>query len=105
MNFVLDGRPGTLRLAARVEDPRSGRVLEVYTTAPGVQFYSGNFLSGGFVGKHGIVYRQGDAVVLEPQDFPDAPNHANFPSARLNPGETYHNVIVYRFAVTHRAFR
>ncbi len=100
MNFVLDGPAGALRLAARVEDPRSGRVLEVDTTAPGVQFYSGNFLTGTFVGKHGIVYRQGDAVVLEPQDFPDAPNHANFPSARLNPGATYHNVIVYRFSVT-----
>jgi aldose 1-epimerase len=99
MNFVLDGRPGTLRLAARVEDPRSGRVLEVYTTAPGVQFYSGNFLGGAFVGKHGIVYRQGDAVVLEPQDFPDAPNHPNFPSATLDPGATYHSVIVYRFSV------
>jgi aldose 1-epimerase len=99
MNFVLDGRPGTLRRAARVEDPLSGRVLEVYTTAPGVQFYSGNFLSGTVIGKYGIVYRQGDAVVLEPQDFPDAPNHANFPSARLDPGATYHNVIVYRFSV------
>ena len=99
MNFVLDGRPGTLRLAARVEDPRSGRVLEVYTTAPGVQFYSGNFLTGTFAGKHGILYRQGDAVVLEPQDFPDAPNHPNFPSATLEPGATYHNVIVYRFSV------
>ena len=99
MNFVLDGRPGTLRLAARVEDPRSGRALEVYTTAPGVQFYSGNFLTGTFAGKQGIVYRQGDAVVLEPQDFPDAPNHSNFPSARLDPGATYHNVIVYRFSV------
>lgn len=99
MNFVLDGRPGALRLAARVEDPRSGRVLEVYTTAPGVQYYSGNFLGGAFVGKHGIVYRQGDAVVLEPQDFPDAPNHSNFPSAALAPGATYHNVIEYRFGV------
>ena len=99
MNFVLDGRPGTLRLAARVEDPRSGRVLEVYTTAPGIQFYSGNFLGGSFVGKHGIVYRQGDAVVLEPQDFPDAPNHPNFPAATLDPGATYHSVIVYRFSV------
>lgn len=99
MNFVLDGRAGALRLAARVEDPRSGRVLEVYTTAPGVQYYSGNFLGGAFVGKHGIVYRQGDAVVLEPQDFPDAPNHSNFPSAALAPGATYHNVIEYRFGV------
>lgn len=99
MNFVLDGRAGALRLAARVEDPRSGRVLEVYTTAPGVQYYSGNFLGGAFVGKHGTVYRQGDAVVLEPQDFPDAPNHSNFPSAALAPGATYHNVIEYRFGV------
>jgi aldose 1-epimerase len=99
MNFALDGRPGTLRLAARVEDPRSGRVLEVYTTAPGIQFYSGNFLNGSVIGKGGIAYREGDAVVLEPQDFPDAPNHANFPSATLDPGATYHNVIVYRFAV------
>jgi len=99
MNFVLDGRPGTLRLAARVEDPRSGRVLEVYTTAPGIQFYSGNFLSGAVIGKGGIAYREGDAVVLEPQDFPDAPNHPNFPSATLDPGATYHNVIVYRFSV------
>jgi aldose 1-epimerase len=100
MNFVLDGRAGTLRLAARVEDPRSGRVLEVYTTAPGVQFYSGNFLDGTVVGKRGIAYRQGDAVVLEPQDFPDAPNHPNFPSATLEPGAAYHNVIEYRFSVS-----
>jgi aldose 1-epimerase len=99
MNFVLDGRPGTLRRAARVADPRSGRVLEVYTTAPGVQFYSGNFLTGTVIGKYGIAYRQGDAIVLEPQGFPDAPNHSNFPSARLDPGATYHNVIVYRFSV------
>ena len=102
MNFVLDGHPGALRLAARVEDPRSGRVLEVDTTAPAVQFYSGNFLNGTFAGKHGIVYRQGDAVVLEPQDFPDAPNHSNFPSATLEPGATYHNVIVYRFSTNKR---
>jgi aldose 1-epimerase len=99
MNFALDGPSGTLRLAARVEDPRSGRVLEVYTTAPGIQFYSGNFLSGAVIGKSGIAYREGDAVVLEPQDFPDAPNHPNFPSATLDPGATYHNVIVYRFSV------
>jgi aldose 1-epimerase len=99
MNFVLDGPSGTLRLAARVEDPRSGRILEVYTTAPGIQFYSGNFLSGAVIGKSGTAYREGDAVVLEPQDFPDAPNHPNFPSATLDPGATYHNVIVYRFSV------
>jgi aldose 1-epimerase len=99
MNFVLDGRAGTLRPAARLEDPRSGRILEVYATAPGIQFYSANFLNGTVVGKRGIAYRQGDAVVLEPQDFPDAPNHPNFPSATLLPGGSYHSVIVYRFAV------
>jgi aldose 1-epimerase len=99
MNFVLDGRPGTLRLAARFEDPRSGRELSIYTTAPALQFYSGNFLNGTIVGKGGIAYRQGDAAVFEPQDFPDAPNHPNFPSATLNPGQVYHNTIVYRFSV------
>ena len=102
MNFVLDGAAGKLHPAARVEDPRSGRILEVYTTAPGVQFYSGNFLSGTVIGKGGIAYRQGDAVVLEPQNFPDAPNHANFPSATLNPGQTYRSTIVYRFSVVRR---
>ncbi len=99
MNFVLNGRPGTLRFAARLKDPRSGRVLSIYTTAPGLQFYSGNFLNGTIVGRGGIAYRQGDAAVFEPQDFPDAPNHPNFPSATLLPGKTYHNTIVYRFSV------
>ncbi len=99
MNFVLNGRPGTLRFAARLEDPDSGRVLSIYTTAPGLQFYSGNFLNGTIVGRGGIAYRQGDAAVFEPQDFPDAPNHPNFPSATLDPGQVYHNTIVYRFSV------
>jgi len=99
MNWVLNGRPGTMRLAARLEDPRSGRVLSIYTAAPGLQFYSGNFLNGTIVGRGGIAYRQGDAAVFEPQDFPDAPNHRNFPSATLNPGQVYHNTIVYRFSV------
>lgn len=96
-NYVLDGADGTLRLAARVEDPASGRVMELSTTAPGVQFYSGNFLDGTVVGKSGRVYRQGDALCLEPQVFPDAPNRPDFPSARLDPGETYVNRIVLRF--------
>lgn len=99
MNWVLNGRPGRMRLAARLEDPRSGRVLSIYTAAPGLQFYSGNFLNGTIVGRGGIAYRQGDAAVFEPQDFPDAPNHRNFPSATLNPGQVYHNTIVYRFSV------
>lgn len=99
-NYVLRGEAGKLRLAARVEDPQSGRVMELLTTAPAVQFYSGNFLDGASVGKTGRIYRQADGFCLEPQVFPDAPNHADFPSARLNPGETYSNAMVYRFGTS-----
>jgi aldose 1-epimerase len=98
-NFVLNGRPGTLRLAARLEDPASGRVLEILTTAPGLQFYSGNFLDGTLVGKGARSYRQGDGLCLEPQLFPDAPNRPEFPSARLDPGREYVNTMVFRFSV------
>ncbi|HEY2780392.1 MAG TPA: aldose epimerase family protein [Steroidobacteraceae bacterium] len=101
-NFVLNGTPGQLRTAVRFTDPQSGRVMEILTKAPGVQFYSGNFFDGTIVGKGGKVYRQGDAIVLEPQLFPDAPNHPDFPSARLDPGSTYENTIVYRFSVLKR---
>jgi len=97
-NFVLDDSSDKLRLAVKVEDPDSGRVLEILTSAPGLQFYSGNFLDATVVGKQGRLYREGDALVFEPQLFPDAPNRANFPSARLNPGEMYRNTIVYRFS-------
>jgi aldose 1-epimerase len=96
-NFVVNGAAGTMRLAARVEDPSSGRVMELLTTAPGVQFYSGNFLDGTSVGKSGRIYRQGDALCLEPQVFPDAPNQKDFPSARLDPGKTYSNSMILRF--------
>jgi aldose 1-epimerase len=96
-NFVVNGAAGTMRLAARVEDPSSGRVMELLTTAPGVQFYSGNFLDGTSVGKGGRIYRQGDALCLEPQVFPDAPNQKGFPSARLDPGKTYSNSMILRF--------
>lgn len=99
-NFALRGRAGDLRLAARLEDPASGRVMELLSTSPGVQFYSGNFLDGTTLGKSGRVYRQGDALCLEPQVFPDAPNQPGFPSARLDPGEVYRNVIVYRFSTS-----
>jgi aldose 1-epimerase len=101
-NFVLNGTPGQLRTAVRFTDPQSGRVMEILTKAPGVQFYSGNFFDGTIVGKGGKVYRQGDAIVLEPQLFPDAPNHPDFPSARLDPGGSYENTIVYRFSVLKR---
>jgi aldose 1-epimerase len=72
--------------------------MEVLMTAPGVQFYSGNFLDGSTVGKSGRVYRQGDAFCLEPQVFPDSPNRPDFPSARLDPGDTYVNSMVFRFS-------
>ena len=99
-NFVISGKAGELRPAARLEDPASGRVLEVLATAPGMQFYSGNFLDGTVVGKGGRIYRQGDALCLEPQLFPDAPNHRDFASARLDPGQEYVNAMVFRFSVS-----
>ncbi len=86
------------RLVARVEDPASGRVLELLSNQPGLQFYSGNFLDGSSVGKSGRLYRMGDAIVLEPQLFPDTPNRPDFGSARLDPGQSYRNVIVWRFS-------
>ena len=99
-NFVLRGGvTDAPKLAARVEDPVSGRVLELYTTEPGVQIYTGNFLDGTTVGKSRVVYRQGDGLALEPQKFPDSPNHAAFPSARLDPGKTYRQTSYYRFSV------
>lgn len=88
-----------LRLLARLEDPDSGRGFELWSNQPGLQFYSGNFLDATVIGKSGRAYRQGDAVVLEPQLFPDTPNQSHFGSARLNPGEAYRNVIVYRLFV------
>jgi aldose 1-epimerase len=97
-NWVLNHPPGELGLAARVEDPVSGRVLTVYTTAPGIQFYTGNFLNGTIKGKGGRVYQFRAAFCLEPQDFPDAPNHPDFPSSELKPGETYRNSIIYKFS-------
>ena len=90
------------RLVARVEDPASGRVLELLSDQPGLQFYSGNFLDGTVVGKAGKLYRQGDAFVLEPQKFPDTPNRPAFGSVRLDPGQTYVNRIVFRFTTAAR---
>jgi len=99
-NFVLAGgvteRP---KLAARLEDPSSGRAMELYTTEPGLQVYSGNFLDGTVTGKGNRIYRQGDGLALEPQKFPDSPNQPAFPSARLDPGETYRQISYYRFSL------
>ena len=98
MNYVLDGKPGTVRRAARLEDPATGRVMEIYTDQPGVQLYTGNFLDGSVAGTSDHIYRQTDAVVMEPQHFPDAPNQPKFASTTLRPGQTYINKIEYRFS-------
>lgn len=96
-NFVLDkGLTAQPELAARLSDPASGRVLEVLTTEPGVQLYTGNFLDGTLLGKQGHLYRMGDGVALEPQKFPDSPNHPDFPSARVDPGKPYRHAMIYR---------
>jgi aldose 1-epimerase len=97
-NFVLNGAPGTLRPAARVGEPRSGRVLEVLTTEPGVQFYTGNFLDGSITGKGGKVYKKRYGFCLETQHFPDSPNKPEFPTTRLRAGETYRSTTVFRFS-------
>lgn len=97
-NWVLNHAPGELGLAARVTDPASGRILTVYTTAPGMQFYSGNFLNGTIIGKGGWTYQFRNAFCMEPQDFPDAPNQPAFPTSELKPGETYHNTMLYKFS-------
>lgn len=95
-NVAVRGPAGVLRSAARLEDPVSGRVMEIAATAPGLQFYSGGYLDG-VVGKEDRAYRAGDGVCLEPQFFPDSPNQPGFPSARLDPGQTLEQVIRYRF--------
>ncbi len=95
-NFVLRGERGSLRLAARLEEPRNGRVLEVLTTEPGLQLYTGNFLCGDILGKSSRLYRQGDGIALETQHFPNSPNHAHFPSTLLVPGRWWSSTTIYR---------
>lgn len=96
-NFVLDNSDGSLRLAARLSESTTGRVLEILTTQPGIQFYNGNFLDGSLVGKGGVAYEKYAGLCLEPQHFPDAPNHPNFPSTILRPGEEYNQTTIIRF--------
>lgn len=98
-NWVLDRTGNGVELAATLYEPQSGRFMEVYTDQPGIQFYSGNFFDGKTNGKYGkpIAYRE--ALALETQKFPDSPNHGNFPSTRLNPGETYTQTCIYKFSV------
>lgn len=97
--FVVDGRPGTLRLAGSLVDPSSGRLMEVLTTEPGMQFYTGNFLDGTQVGKGGVKHPFRGGLCLETQHFPDSPNQPQFPSTLLAPGERYESETIYRFTV------
>lgn len=99
-NFVLNG--SGMRLAARVEDPSTGRVLEVLTDQPGVQFYSGNFLDGTIHGRNGVVYGHRSGFCLETQHFPDSPNRPDFPGTVLNPGGEFRSTTIYRFTVAGR---
>ncbi|MEK7678332.1 MAG: aldose epimerase family protein [Verrucomicrobiota bacterium] len=97
-NWVFDKRIGDLTLQARVFEPTSGREMEVWSTEPGLQFYSGNFLDGTITGKGGWVYQFRNGFCMEPQHYPDSPNQPGFPSVVLRPGQTYRNTIIYRFS-------
>lgn len=98
-NWVYDKPPGKLTLLARVTEPTSGRVMEVWSTEPGLQFYSGNFLDGTITGKGGWVYQFRHGFCMEPQHYPDSPNKPHFPSTVLRPGQVYRNTIIYKFSV------
>lgn len=95
-NYVINGKGGELALAARVTDPKSKRTMEIWTTEPGVQFYTGNFLDN-LTGKGGVVYKKHWGFCLETQHYPDTPNHPNFPSITLEPGQTYSQLTVHKF--------
>jgi aldose 1-epimerase len=97
-NWVLDSGGGKLSEAAELYDASSGRVLKVLTDQPGIQFYSGNFLDGSVAGKGGRRYELRSALCLETQHFPDSPNHPDFPTTELKPGQQYHTITVYRFS-------
>jgi len=97
MNYVLD-RPGKLEQVAEVYEPTTGRILRVQTDQPGIQFYTGNHLDGSITGKDGRVYKKRYAFCLETQHYPDSPNHPNFPSTELKPGQKFHSVTVYEFS-------
>jgi aldose 1-epimerase len=96
---VLDKQAGMLARAARLSDPASGRVMEVYTTEPAVQFYAGNLLDGSLTGKGGQRYAKHSGLCLETQHFPDSPNQPQFPSTMLRPGEVYRQTTICRFTV------
>jgi aldose 1-epimerase len=97
-NFVLNGENGKLKWAARLSDPASGRRLEIWTTEPGVQFYTGNFLDGNIKGKGGVAYQKHTALCLETQHYPDSVNHPDFPTTILRPGAIFHQQTIYKFS-------
>jgi len=97
-NWVVNKPMGQFGLMARVTEPVSGRVMEVWSDEPGLQFYAGNFLDGTIKGKGGVAYPRRSAFCMEPQHYPDSPNKSNFPSVVLRPGQTYHNTIEYKFS-------
>lgn len=97
-NFVLDDASADLKLAAELFEPASGRVLEVFTTEPAIQLYTGNYLDGSARGKNGVAHTQHSGLCLETQHFPDSPNHANFPSTVLRASEAFHSVTIFRFS-------
>jgi aldose 1-epimerase len=98
-NWVINKPAGQFGLMARVSEPTTGRVMEVWSDEPGLQFYAGNFLDGTITGKGGAVYQRRTGFCMEPQHYPDSPNKPNFPSVVLRPGETFHNTILYKFSV------
>jgi aldose 1-epimerase len=98
-NYVLTKKPGELTMAAQLYDPRTGRQVEILTTQPGLQFYSGNFLDGSITGKNGKVYHKHYGLCLETQHFPDSPNQPEFPNTILKPGMKFSETTVYRFSV------
>jgi aldose 1-epimerase len=97
-NYVINKADGVLAFAASVYEPESGRFMEVFTTEPGVQLYTGNHLSGKEIGKAGVAYTKRTGFCLETQHFPDSPNQPAFPSTLLNPGETYKSTTIYKFS-------
>ena len=98
-NWVINKPFGKLGLMARAYEPKTGRVMEVWSTEPGLQFYAGNFLDGTIQGKGGVVYQRRTGFCMEPQHYPDSPNKPQFPTTGLKPGQTYQNTIIYKFAV------
>jgi aldose 1-epimerase len=102
-NFALTSQDGSFAKAVEVYEPVTGRMMTAWTTEPGVQLYTGNFLDGSATGKAGTVYKEHNAFCLETQDFPDSINHANFPNSVVHPGEVYRQVTEYRFSTPAKA--